>query len=186
MKTRSVLLSVACLTFQFATAAEPAAPAAPAKLSPYAEGMAAIEAGDAKLAEASFTKALQQNPNDANARYQLNEVRRNATAIAAKGREAKFGGVMIEKIQLDKATLQESLEYLASLVKKESKDQVDANIVLDDPKSALATKEITLQLNKVPAKAVLQYILSQVDAKARFDEHAIVVSPRNGATPKGG
>jgi len=185
MKTRSVLLSVACLSFQLA-AAEPAAPPAPAKLSPYAEGMAAIAAGDPKLAEACFTKALQQDPNNANARYQLGEVKRNAASISAKGREMKFGGVVIEKIQLDKATVQESLDYLASLVNKESKDQVSANFILDDPKNTLTNKEVTLKLNKVPAKAILQYILTQADAKARFDEHAIVVSPRGGGTPAGG
>ncbi|MGC4013033.1 MAG: tetratricopeptide repeat protein [Luteolibacter sp.] len=186
MKTRSVPLPVACLSFQLAIAAEPAPPAAPAapppaKLSPYAEGMAAVAAGDPKLAESCFTKALQQDPNNANARYQLGEVRKNASSIASKGRENKFGGVMIEKIQLDKATLQESLDYLASLVSKASKDQVASNFILEDPKNALGTKEVTLKLNNVPAKAVLQYILTQVDGRARFDEHAIVVSPRPGS-----
>ncbi|BCU76609.1 hypothetical protein [Luteolibacter sp. LG18] len=185
MKTPLVLLPVACLAFQFAAAADsaPPAPAKPAAtLTPYQEGMAAVAAGDPVLAEASFNKALKQDPNNANARFQLGEVQRNAASIAAKGREMKFGSVMIEKIQLDKAKPQEALDYLGTLVGKGSKDTIAANFILDDPKSMLATKEITLKLANLPARAVLDYILGQIGAKARFDEHAIVVTPKPGAS----
>jgi hypothetical protein len=37
--------------------------------------------------------------------------------------------------------------------------------------------KITLVLKNTPAKAVLQYILDQARAKARHDEHAIVITP---------
>jgi len=176
MKTRSALVSLALVLAQpFAAAAEPPAKPAP---SLYQQGLAAVEAGDPVLAEACFTKALQQDPNNANAKVMLDEVKRNAPSIAAKGREAKFGRVMIPSLQLDGATVKESVEVIAKLVARETKDQISANFIVDDPKGSLDAKTITLKLTNIPAKAALEYVLSQVGAKARFDEHAIVIVPR--------
>ena len=175
MKIRIACLSIALVSLQSAvTAEEPATTA----VSAYQQGMNAIAAGDPVAAEASFNKALQQDPNNANARYQLIELRKNAPTIAAKGRATKFGAVMIPRIQLDGATLEESLAALSMMVTKESKDQVSPNFVTDDPSAKLASKTITLKLANVPAKAALEYILGQVGGKARFDEHAIVISAR--------
>lgn len=175
MKTCISILSVGFLALQpclFAAEPKAAAPSA------YQQGMAAVAAGDPVTAEAWFTKALQQDPNNANARYQLLETRKNADSIAAKGRAAKFGAVVVPKVQFDAASLEDSLAALATLVSKASKDQVSPNFILDDPKKTLASKSITISLNNIPAKAALEYILSQAGAKARFDEHAIVVSSR--------
>lgn len=175
MKTRIAFLSAVLVAqSSLLSAAEPA----PAPASAYQQGLMAVAAGDPAKAEACFTKALQQDPNNANARYQLIEVRKNAESIAAKGRASKFGAVMIPNIQLDGATLEESLTVLGKMVTRESKDQVTPNFVTDDPQAKLASKTITLKLSNVPARAALDYILSQVGAKARFDEHAIVVSAR--------
>lgn len=175
MKTPIVCLSIAVLSIQSALMAAEPAPTGP---SAYQQGMIAIAAGDPTTAEACFTKALQQDPNNANARYQLIEVRKNAASIAAKGRASKFGAVVIPSINLSGATLEESLTVLGKMVAKESKDQVTPNFVTDDPEAKLATKTITLKLSNVPAKAALEYILSQAGGKARYDEHAIVVSSR--------
>jgi hypothetical protein len=175
MKTHIACLSVVLFTVHSAVmAAEPAV----ATPSAYQQGLLAVAAGDPVKAEACFTKALQQDPNNANARYQLIEVKKNAASISAKGRAAKFGAVMVPSIQLDGATLEESLTVLGKMVARESKDQVTPNFVTDDPQSKLASKTISLKLNNIPAKAALEYILTQVGAKARFDEHAIVVSAR--------
>lgn len=175
MKSHIACLSIAMLSMQSALMAADPAQASP---SAYQQGMIAIAAGDPATAEACFTKALQQDPNNANARYQLIEVKKNAASIAAKGRAAKFGSVMIPSIQLDGATLEESLSVLGKMVSRESKDQVSPNFVTDDPQSTLASKTITLKLTNIPARAALDYILSQVGARARFDEHAIVISAR--------
>jgi hypothetical protein len=56
--------------------------------------------------------------------------------------------------------------------------QVMTNFILQDPKNALAEAKITLVLKNTPARGVLQYLLAQANAKARYDEHAIVIMPK--------
>jgi len=175
MKTCITLLSVGFFALQpIANAEEPKAPAP----SAYQQGMSAVAAGDPVTAEACFKRALQQDPNNANARYQLLETKKNAASIAAKGRAAKFGAVVVPKVQFNSASLEDSLAALGTLVTKASKDEVSPNFILEDPNKTLASKTVTISLNNIPAKAALEYILTQAGAKARFDEHAIVVSSR--------
>ena len=143
----------------------------------YREGQAAERAYDPAAAEKAYTSALKVYPNHANARYSLGQIKINGPALAAKGREQKFGAVMIPVYQLDGATLQESLDALAANVEKESNKEVTPNFVLDDPKGELAGKKISLDLKNMPAKGVLKYVLEQVKAKPRYDEHAIVIKP---------
>ncbi len=143
----------------------------------YRQGQAAEKAGDPETARRAYTEALQVDPKHAHARYSLGQLKITAPKIAAKGREAKFGTVVIPEINLEKAPLNEALEALQVIVEKESADKAAPNIVVHDPQGVLAQAKITLMLKKTPAKAVLQYILDQASAKARYDEHAIVILP---------
>jgi hypothetical protein len=52
------------------------------------------------------------------------------------------------------------------------------NFIVHDPEKKLAAAKITLSLRNIPASAALKYILEQSGAKARFDEHAVVVGPK--------
>ena len=72
----------------------------------------------------AYTAALKANPNHANARYSIGQLKLNSAAISAKGREAKFGAVMIPAFKLEDATLQEALAALSTIIEKESKDEV--------------------------------------------------------------
>ena len=101
-----------------------------------------------------------------------------APAIASKGREAKFGAVVIPVFQLDQATLQEALTGLGLIIEKESKGEVTPNFVIEDPKAVLASQKISLNLKNMPAKAVLKYLTDQTGGKVRYDGHAVVISPR--------
>ena len=42
---------------------------------------------------------------------------------------------------------------------------------------------INLRLNSIPAETVLRYIVDQANGTIRYDDHAIVISPRKKATP---
>lgn len=143
----------------------------------YARGIAAEKAGDVTGARAAYTKALQANPNHANCRYRLKQLELDKGAIAAKGREAQFSKVMIPVFQIDGATLQESLDALGTMITKESKKQVTSNFLIQDPQNKLANTKLTLNLKNVPASAVIKYLLTQSNAKARYDEHAVVIEP---------
>jgi tetratricopeptide (TPR) repeat protein len=144
----------------------------------YAKGIAAEKAGDVEAARLAYTKALQLNPNFANCRYRLTELQLNRGAVAAKGREAKLDKVMVPVFQLDGATLQEALDALNLIIVKEAKGQVVANFVVQDPNKSLAAAKLTLNLKNLPASAVMKYLLAQANAKARYDEHAIVIEPK--------
>ncbi len=144
----------------------------------YAKGVAAEKAGDPVSARTHYASALKANPNHANARYSIGQLKLNAGAIAAKGREAKFGEVMVPAFQLDNATLQEALLALSIIVEKQSKDEVAPNFVIEDPKNQFAERRITLNLKNLPARGVMKYLTDQVSAKVRYDEHAVVLAPR--------
>lgn len=99
-------------------------------------------------------------------------------ALAAKGREMQFGAVMVPELKLDETPLKDSLEALQVIVEKQTNDKITPNFILQDPKGNLAGVKITLVLKNTPANAVLQYMLDQAGAKARHEEHAIVISPK--------
>ena len=175
MKTRLFLLSCALLAAPVSFA-EPIPKPSPEVL--YQKGLKAVEAGDVASAKANFQQALQLDPNHANARYQLAELQRNAEKIAGKGREGKLASVIIPQVEFTAADLPDALTALGQMVDKESKGSVSANFIVEDPQRKLAGAKVTLMVKNLPAKAVLDYLLSQVGAKARFDEHAVVVTPQ--------
>lgn len=178
-----LILVVAASTAALAAPAAPAAPPAapPPALSAeayFAKGVAAEDSGDVAAARLAYTKALQINPDLANCRYRLKELELNGPKVAAKGREAKLGKIMVPVFHLDGATLQEALDALNLIIDKESKGQVAANFVVQDPDSKLAAAKLTLNLKNLPASAVMKYLMTQANAKARYDEHAVVIEPK--------
>lgn len=152
----------------------------PAQLaqSLYQKGQAAEKSGDPVAAKDCYAQALKADPNNANARYSIGQLKLNSGAIAAQGREAKFGAVIIPVFQLDGASLQEALDALSLIIEKQSKDTVTPNFVIEDPKGLLASRKISLNLKNMPSKAVMKYVMDSASAKARYDEHAVVVSPK--------
>jgi tetratricopeptide (TPR) repeat protein len=144
----------------------------------FRRGVAAEQAGDPATARKSYEEALRVNPRHANARFRIGELKKTAPAIAARGREARIGAVVVPLIQLEEASLQESIEALGMMIEKESGGEVAPNFVIQDPQGRLSAAKITLNLKGVPTKGVLDYILTQAGAKVRYDEHAVVITPR--------
>ena len=144
----------------------------------YRKGLAAEQAGDPAAASIHYQNALKINPKHAHARFSLGQVNLRPAALAAKGREAKLGNVMIPVFQLSEATFTEALEALAQKIEKETKQQITPNFVIKDPEGLLTHQKITLSVKALPSKAVLQYLIDQAGAKASFDEYAIVITPR--------
>ena len=177
MKTILSLIAAASLAAP-ATAQSPA-PAAPVQQAEacYRQGLAAEKAGDPIAAQKAYTAALAANPSHANARYSLGQLKLNSGAIATKGREAKLAAVVIPEYRLDGATLQEALDALAVLIEKQTTKEATPNFVMQDPNKQFADKKLTLSLKNTPAKAVLQYLMEMSSGKARYDEHAIVITP---------
>ncbi len=143
----------------------------------YSRGMAAEKAGNLPAAKAAYNEALRLNPNHANARFRAAELKIDGSAVAEKGREAKFAATVIPQINLEEASLQESLDALQMTIEKAAGADNTPNFIIQDPENRLKGAKVTLQLKGVPAKAVLDYILSQASAKVKYDKHAVVISP---------
>jgi len=144
----------------------------------YLAGIAAENAGDPTAAGQAYEMALKLNPNHANARFRLGQLKLTGAAIAAKGREAKVGAVMLPSIHLEEATLREALDALAINIEKQSDGEVAPNFIVQDPNEKLAAVRITFQLKNVPTSAALKYLLTQANAVVKYDEHAVVISPK--------
>jgi tetratricopeptide (TPR) repeat protein len=178
MSTRTILLSLA---FSAITAtAQTNAPVTPRQQADayYQQGLAAEKAGDPNAARDAYGAALRANPQHANSRFRLGQLRSTSGTLAAKGRESKIGAVVIPELKLDGATLAETIEFLGKLIERESKGEVAPNFVIQDPKNLMSEARISLQLKNVPTTAVLQYVTSAANAKIRYDEHAVVIEPR--------
>lgn len=174
---KSIILATVCILSTGAIAlAVDTPPVTSASL--YQQGRSAEVANDPVAAQSFYEKSLKADPNNANARYSLGQIKIHGPKIAAKGREEKFGAVMIPVFQLNEASLQEALDALGMMVEKESKEAVMPNFIIEDPKQKLADRKITLNLKAMPAKAVMKYLMDQSNAKARYDEHAVVVSAK--------
>lgn len=157
----------------------PAAKPTPAQLaeSYYLKGKLAENAGDPAAAKQAYEAALQANPRHAEARYSLGQVKINAGTIAAGGREAKFGAVMIPEFNITDASLTETLDFLRATMEKQTQGKEVPNFVIQDPKKQLADIRINLKLKNTPARGVMKYLMDQVGAKVRYDEFAIVIIP---------
>jgi tetratricopeptide (TPR) repeat protein len=165
---------IALLIFTNIIHAETTAPTAEAF---YQQGQAAEKAGDPTAARDFYQKALKLDPKNANVIYSMGQLKLTAGSIATKGREAKFGTVMIPTYQLDAASLRDALDALSTIMEKQSKEEVVPNFVIVDPKGLFESKKITLNVKGVTSQAALKYVMDQTSAKARFDEHAVVISP---------
>jgi tetratricopeptide (TPR) repeat protein len=144
----------------------------------FRQGQAAEKTGNIAAAQTAYTEALRANPNHAAARFSLGQLRINAPALVARARERKFGDVMIPELRFDQATFREALDALGKIVEKESKDEVTPNFVIQDATNKLGTATISLNLKNVPARTALKYLMDMSGARARYDEHAIVIEPR--------
>ena len=85
-----------------------------------------------------------------------------------------YSTVIIPKLTVNDATLQESLEALAMLSKKASDGKVEPNFVVRTP--ALNKSPITVNLNNVPLTEAVRYLAELSKAKITWDKHAVMFS----------
>lgn len=143
----------------------------------YRKGLSLEKSGNPIAALSAYNAALKLNPQHANARYRAGQVKINAVSIQSAASEAKIGSVIIPTYQIEDASVSEAISLLGLAIEKASNQEITPNLIVSDPNRKLAAKKITIQLKNVPAKAILDYIHNQAGTKARFDTHAIVVSP---------
>lgn len=183
MKTRIILTLVTLLVAPLALGQQDPGPAARADML-YRQGLAAVQRGDKVAAQKAFEGALRINPKHANARYHLLQLRGSGERLAAKARELKLQKVTLPEVSFDNVTLEEAVQAIDLLVRRETKDAFAPNFVIQDSSGELAKRPITLQLRSVPAHVALKYALEQAQATVRYDEHAILIQALGGAKSK--
>ena len=110
-------------------------------------------------------------------RYQLLNLSKSRPDLAAKVRERKLSQIKLPKVNFDNASFRDAIETLDVLIAKETKGEFAPNFIIQDPHGQLEGSTITMQLGGVPANVLLDYVLKMANARARFDEHAIVLQP---------
>lgn len=148
----------------------------------YKQGLTAVEEGNVRAAELAFNEILRLQPNNANARYQLGQLKANQDSIEARGRSRELAQYQIDQIDFSKTEVSEAIIALGMLIEKKSKGKFAPNFMIQDPSNKLADREVTLQVKNLPASAALEMILAQAGASARFEKHAIVIRPRSSTT----
>ena len=155
----------------------------------YRQGVAAMERGEVQAARSAFTKALRVQPDHAYARYQLGQLEGQTENLKAKRRENELAAVRLEKVNFSEVELSEALRALGVMVGdatagdgEEDDEGRIVNFMIQDSSGKLGDREVSLRMKNVPAKVALDYLLQQVNATARYDEHAIVIRPRGGAS----
>lgn len=144
----------------------------------YQKGLAAEKAGKPDVARDAYLAALKLQPNHVNARYRAGQMKIHATSIKATAIEKKIGAVMIPVYKLDNDSFNDAIDLLGIAMEKQTDGQIVPNFVIEDPEDRLANIKISMSLKNVPVKAILQYLNSQAQTRARYDEHAVVITAR--------
>jgi tetratricopeptide (TPR) repeat protein len=158
--------------------AEKADPRAQKAGSYYHQGTVAMKDGKFDLAQRYFHEVLKIYPSHPQAKRQLLYIQANRNKLEVKKRQGSLGKVMIPKVDMDQVSVRESLEIFTAYVAGASEKKVNPSVIVQDPKGVFKGKTVTLNLHKVPANTLLRYILDQAGGVARFDAHAIVITPR--------
>ena len=144
----------------------------------YKMGLVAVDEGNFNLAKQSFREVLKLYPTHPQARRQLTHITSNRKTLEIGRRKATLKKVIIPKVNLEKQTLQDSLQMLTAQVERETQKKVKPNIIIQDPTGGFKGSSITLRLSRVPAETLLRYIVDQAGGNIRYDNHAIVITPR--------
>lgn len=148
----------------------------------YNQGLVAMRGGHYDLAQTSFREVLRLYPKHTQARRHLLHILQNRNSLEIGKRKAALKKVLVPAVDIDKATTGEALDVLAALVRRESKNEVNPNFIVQDPSGGFENRTVTLRLRGVPAETLLNYIADQVGARVRYDSHAIVLTPRRAGT----
>ncbi len=149
----------------------------------YTRGMQALKNNDVDAAQTAFTETLRLRPDHPYARYQLGLLKQQGLQLRARKKEAALASIRLPEVNFEEAPFAEAVAALNSMIETESAKSLGAenaivpNLNVQDSTGQLGQKEVTLQLKNVPANTVLKYLLEQVGAKIRYDEHATVIMP---------
>ena len=180
MKNRitSIIVALTLGVCASSVSAEQADPRATKARGLYQQGITAMKAGQYNLAKTSFRGVLKLYPTHPQARQKLNYISSNQGTLETDQRKKEMRKVVIPKVDIDKASLQEAIDVLSAHIKQASQSKTSPNFIVQDRSGGFTGKVVTLNLSNVPADTLLKYIVDQVGGVAKFDSHAIIIKPR--------
>jgi len=147
-----------------------------------AQGKKAEQDGNAAGAKAAYTQVLQIDPANANARYLLTQLSTNSGAMGGRARQKTLSEIVIPQVDFENVPFSEAVEALGVMTEKASGEKKFApNFMIQDTTGKLGGQTLSLKVKNVPAEAVLKMMLDQVGAKAKYDEHAVVIRSTSAA-----
>jgi len=107
------------------------------------------------------------------------ETQKAVDAAAAKNREASLARINMPIINFEETTLAEGVDFLRQRIVG-IEEYPPVNFIIEDPAGALTDKKVkSLKLKNVPLTDALAYILIECGAQVRYDEYAVVITPKS-------
>ena len=150
----------------------------------YTEAAQTYQAGDAETAKQNLRLALEVDKNFRPAALllaKINAEERQAGALPSGASVQSLGRVMVP-LDLQNTDLQTAIEILRQRIAEKSAGRVAVNFVLRLPPE-LASKKVTLHLDRVPATEAMRYLGSVAGVDFKFEPYAVTVTPAAAAVP---
>lgn len=144
----------------------------------YGQAVTAYNDGDLNAAREALKNALALNPRHAQSYALSLRLKQNKGSFKAKNRERAMTKIILPRIEIDDLPLGEALDILGKLIQKKTNDSFTPNFVIQDNTGILKKRKVNLNLQNIPASVVLDYLLEQSGATARFDNYAINIRSR--------
>jgi hypothetical protein len=142
----------------------------------------AYEDGDIKAAREALSSALTLNRAHAHSIALARQMRANGSQTVLARRKRIFNSVMIPIIDLEEATVRDSINVLSKAVETQSKGKVIPNFIIQDRNKTFDDVKITLKLKNIPAGDVLDHLLKSAGASASFGKYTTTIRPRGNAS----
>ena len=139
----------------------------------YQQGRAAFYRGDQELALSLLTQVAAAAPNHTDTQNMLRMLKANQKQNVSTLKK-DYGGVMLQKLDMQDVTLTEALDGLRVLSKNASAGKVTPNIIVKG--AGLGEKKLSLALANIPLTEAIEYIAQLTGTQARYEKHAVVLS----------
>ena len=144
----------------------------------YKIGIEALNSGDLAKAEKYLSAVVKASPTHGNAKLGLIKVKESRSTKKNTKSKDQFADITIKKIDLVDMPFKEAVEAFGIIVDNNNGDVGPPNISIIDRQNKFANKNITINLENIPAKGVFDYILDTAGATANYGEYIIDIRPR--------
>lgn len=145
----------------------------------YESGLKAAKQGRGAEAKKAFEEVLRRDPNHGHARFQIGRIPVMVAKAKSDQRSARFTKTIIPKVDFHQIPLSDAVGALTLMASDVTDKTFAPNFVINDPSGKLQQRTVTLSLNQVPLKNVLQYMMQQTGGSLKLSPHAVLIRPKS-------